>query len=148
MAAVNVDAGLVVADAHKRGRKDEMLISMQNGCICCTLRGDFVVELAKMAKSGDYDYIIIESTGISEPMQVAESFTADFSQVMMDADDSLKDFKEEDRQIFKDVYVSTPLSSRSILTLMSAPQQAALTRFVHLTLASLFSTLSDSSRSL
>lgn len=101
MAAVNVDAGIVLADARKKGRAAEKMIEMQNGCICCTLRGDFVVELAKMAKAGEYDYVLIESTGISEPQQVAESFTADFTKAMMGADGALDAFEVEDRKIFR-----------------------------------------------
>lgn len=103
MAAINVDAGIVLADGQKKGRDAEKMIAMQNGCICCTLRGDFVIELAKMAKAGDYDYVIIESTGISEPQQVAESFTADFSQAMMGMDGSLDQFNEEEKKVFREV---------------------------------------------
>ena len=103
MAAVNVDAGTVVADSRRQGRKAEKLIAMQNGCICCTLRGDFVIELARMAKAGEYDYVVIESTGISEPQQVAESFTADFTQAMMGADGGLDQFSEDEKKMFREM---------------------------------------------
>ncbi|MCK1999092.1 GTP-binding protein [Psychrobacillus psychrodurans] len=73
MSEVNVDASLV-----KQGgflRTEEKLIEMQNGCICCTLREDLVIEVAKLAQLGDIDYIVIESSGISEPVPVAQTFT-------------------------------------------------------------------------
>jgi G3E family GTPase len=73
MSEVNVDASLV-----KQGgflRTEEKLIEMQNGCICCTLREDLVIEVEKLAQLGDIDYIVIESSGISEPVPVAQTFT-------------------------------------------------------------------------
>ncbi|KAJ9627920.1 hypothetical protein H2203_003139 [Taxawa tesnikishii (nom. ined.)] len=103
MAAVNVDEGIIVADSKKKGREAEKMIAMQNGCICCTLRGDFVIELAKMARAGEYDYVIIESTGISEPQQVAESFTANFTEAMMNADGALDQFDEEEKKVFNEI---------------------------------------------
>jgi len=73
MSEVNVDASLI-----KQGgflRTEEKLVEMQNGCICCTLREDLIVEVEKLAQLGEIDYIVIESSGISEPVPVAQTFT-------------------------------------------------------------------------
>eukprot|EP00037_Helgoeca_nana_P020505 m.203759 g.203759 ORF g.203759 m.203759 type:complete len:527 (-) comp25286_c0_seq1:72-1652(-) len=75
MAEVNIDASLV----RDGGLVDSAgsLVEMQNGCICCTLREDLLIESARLAREGQFDYLVIESTGVSEPMQVAEAFTFD-----------------------------------------------------------------------
>ncbi len=75
MSEVNVDAQLVKRGDAALSRVDERLIEMQNGCICCTLREDLLVEVAKLAREQRFDYLLIESTGISEPLPVAETFT-------------------------------------------------------------------------
>ena len=72
MASVNVDA-LLIGDHISH--VEEKIISMQNGCICCTLREDLLIEVKLLVEEKRFDYILIESTGISEPMQVAETFT-------------------------------------------------------------------------
>jgi len=73
MSEVNIDASMI-----KKGgfvRSEEKLVELQNGCICCTLREDLIIEVEKLVRAGNIDYIVIESTGISEPIPVAQSFT-------------------------------------------------------------------------
>ncbi|KAK9327731.1 CobW/HypB/UreG, nucleotide-binding domain-containing protein [Lipomyces starkeyi] len=99
MSALNIDASLITH--HK-------LIQLQNGCICCTLRGDLLSELATLAKSGAFQYVVIESTGISEPMQVAETFTSEFSRALMDdqedaAGNGNNEADESEKAILKEI---------------------------------------------
>jgi G3E family GTPase len=75
MSEVNVDAQLVREGGAQLSRVDERLVEMTNGCICCTLREDLLVEIGKLAREGRFDYLLIESSGISEPLPVAETFT-------------------------------------------------------------------------
>lgn len=75
MSEINIDAELVKSGGADLKRAEEKLIKMHNGCICCTLREDLLVEVARLAREGRFDYLLIESTGISEPMPVAETFT-------------------------------------------------------------------------
>lgn len=75
MSEVNIDAALVRDGGADLSRTDEQLVEMSNGCICCTLREDLLIEVSRLAKEGRFDYLLIESTGISEPMPVAETFT-------------------------------------------------------------------------
>lgn len=74
MSEVNIDAKLV-ANEHTLSRTDEKLVEMSNGCICCTLREDLMIEVEKLAKENRFDYLLIESTGISEPIPVAQTFS-------------------------------------------------------------------------
>jgi G3E family GTPase len=107
MAAVNVDANLVRRSTESRGKKDngeirvkEKVIQMQNGCICCTLRSDLLTELARLAWSDSgFDHVVIESSGISEPQQVAETFTTELTEAMIDAEG----METEEKAIFAKV---------------------------------------------
>ena len=74
MSEVNVDARLV-EDQNTLSRTEEKLVEMSNGCICCTLREDLMVEVERLAKEDRFDYLLIESTGISEPIPVAQTFS-------------------------------------------------------------------------
>lgn len=74
MSDINIDAAVIKNDVSLN-RSDEKLVEMSNGCICCTLREDLLIEVNKLAKDGRFDYLVIESTGISEPLPVAETFT-------------------------------------------------------------------------
>ena len=73
MSEVNIDASLVKQGGFSK--TDEKLVEMQNGCICCTLREDLLIEVEKLVSLSDIDYIVIESSGISEPIPVAQTFT-------------------------------------------------------------------------
>jgi G3E family GTPase len=75
MSEVNIDADLVQNGGAALSRTEEKLVELSNGCICCTLREDLLVEVSRLAKEGRFDYLLIESTGISEPLPVAETFT-------------------------------------------------------------------------
>lgn len=74
MSEVNIDARLVERE-NTLSRTDEKLVEMSNGCICCTLREDLMVEVERLAKENRFDYLLIESTGISEPIPVAQTFS-------------------------------------------------------------------------
>ena len=89
MSEVNIDADLVRDGGANLSRTDEKLVEMTNGCICCTLRDDLLREVRVLAESGRFDYLLIESTGISEPLPVAATF----------------DFRSEDGDSLSDVAV-------------------------------------------
>lgn len=108
MSEVNIDATLVVQGGASLSRTEEQLVEMSNGCICCTLREDLLNEVARLAEAGRFDYLLIESTGISEPMPVAETFQfqgedgrslstvarLDTMVTVIDAGSFLKDYQE------------------------------------------------------
>lgn len=93
MSEVNIDADLVRADTELSWT-DETLVEMSNGCICCTLRGDLLDEVRRLASEGRFDYLLIESTGISEPLPVAATF--DFRD---EFDNSLADVSRLDTMV-------------------------------------------------
>ena len=110
MSEVNIDAALVRGGEASLSRAEEQLVEMTNGCICCTLREDLLREVARLAGEDRFDYLLIESTGISEPMPVAETFTfadedgkslADVARLdtmvtLVDSEHFLREFGSED----------------------------------------------------
>jgi G3E family GTPase len=107
MSEVNIDSA-TISNEVSLNRSDEKLIEMSNGCICCTLREDLLLEVTKLAKEGRFDYLVVESTGISEPLPIAETFTfsdedgvslsdvatLDTMVTVVDAVNFLKDYEE------------------------------------------------------
>jgi len=75
MSEVNIDSALVQNGGAELSRTEEKLVEMTNGCICCTLRDDLLKEVSRLATEGRFDYLLIESTGVSEPLPVAQTFT-------------------------------------------------------------------------
>lgn len=95
MSEVNIDAELIKYDGGANlSRTEEKLVEMSNGCICCTLRDDLLKEIRALAESGKYDYLLIESTGIAEPLPIATTF--DFRD---EAGDSLCDVSRLDTMV-------------------------------------------------
>ena len=86
MSEVNVDARLI-AEGTTLSRTDEKLVEMSNGCICCTLREDLIEEVARLANENRFDYLLIESTGISEPLPVAQTFFFDSDELPVNLSD-------------------------------------------------------------
>ena len=74
MSEINIDSAIIQNEVSLN-RSEEKLVEMSNGCICCTLREDLLKEVSTLAQTGRFDYLVIESTGISEPLPVAETFT-------------------------------------------------------------------------
>ena len=107
MSEINIDSAIIKNEVSL-SRSDEKLIEMSNGCICCTLREDLLEEVTKLAQQKRFDYLVIESTGISEPLPVAETFTfadedgvslsdvanLDTMVTVVDAVNFLKDYEE------------------------------------------------------
>lgn len=94
MGAINVDERLV-RESGALSHTQEKLVAMSNGCICCTLREDLLVEVSNLARAGRFDYLLIESSGISEPLPVAETFTFPYDE----AGHSLSDIAQLDTMV-------------------------------------------------
>ncbi|MCG8698179.1 MAG: GTP-binding protein, partial [Bacteroidales bacterium] len=133
MSEVNIDAQLV-ENENVLSRTDEKLVEMSNGCICCTLREDLVKEVEKLAQQNRFDYLFIESTGISEPIPVAQTFTYAFEEsgidltkwaeldtmvTVVDAFNFEKDFESLDTIADRDLNDSDLGDERSIVNLLT-----------------------------
>ncbi len=115
MSEVNIDAQVVERSADNAGaalsRTDERLVEMSNGCICCTLREDLLLEVKRLAAKGRFDYLLIESTGIGEPLPVAATF----------------DFTSEDGESLNDVArIDTMVTVVDAFNLLADPSGTAL----------------------
>jgi G3E family GTPase len=75
MSEVNIDADLIRDGGANLSRTDERLVEMTNGCICCTLRDDLLAEVRRLGEEGHFDYLLIEGTGIAEPLPIASTFS-------------------------------------------------------------------------
>ena len=132
MSEVNIDHQLV-KDGAKLSRTEEKLVEMSNGCICCTLREDLMLEVQKLARMGKFDYLLIESTGISEPIPVAQTFTfasgedlIDLTEIseldtmvtVVDAFNFFKDFGTDERLIDR-ALVDDSTDERTIVNLLT-----------------------------
>lgn len=131
MSEVNIDSKLVKHGEASLSRVDEKLVEMQNGCICCTLREDLLIEVKALAASQRFDYLLIESTGISEPLPVAETFTftdesgtslGDVAQLdtmvtVVDAKNFLADWQSKDHLETRGLALN-PEDERSIVDLL------------------------------
>ncbi|MFT3989800.1 MAG: zinc metallochaperone GTPase ZigA [Luteolibacter sp.] len=132
LSEVNVDAEELRRGDAALSHTEERLVEMSNGCICCTLREDLMIEVKRLAREGRFDAILIESTGVSEPMPVAETFTfedengrslADFAQIdcmvtVVDAPNFLRDFSTRERLKDRDQALGEA-DERTIVDLLS-----------------------------
>ncbi|AQG77879.1 GTP-binding protein [Spirosoma montaniterrae] len=137
MSEVNIDAELVRQEGNL-SRTEEKLVEMSNGCICCTLREDLMVEVEKLAQEGRFDYLLIESSGISEPLPVAQTFSfvdeangidlsrfarLDTMVTVVDAFNFPKDFGSTDtihsRELNRNAGTPDPSDTRTIVNLLT-----------------------------
>jgi G3E family GTPase len=131
MSEINIDAQLVREGGAALSRTEEQLVEMTNGCICCTLRDDLLREVARLAQANRFDYLLIESSGISEPLPVAETFTfaadvgvplqelaqLDTLVTVVDAHNLLREFESLDTLADRDMAVSAD-DERTIVNLL------------------------------
>lgn len=131
MSEVNIDAQLVRTGGAELSRVEEQLVAMTNGCICCTLREDLLVEVSRLARAGAFDYLLVESSGISEPLPVAETFTfadglgrslsdsarLDTMVTVVDAHNLLREFAGKDDLADRGLG-ATPDDARSVIDLL------------------------------
>lgn len=132
MSEVNIDAQLV-EKGSMLSRTEEKLVQLSNGCICCTLRDDLVKEVTRLVETGRFDYLLIEGTGIAEPMPIAQSFSYAFDELgvdltkisrldtmvtVVDAFNFAKDFGSADTLADRIYNETTPTGSRSIVDLL------------------------------
>ena len=132
MSEINIDATLVRGGQATLSRTEEKLVEMTNGCICCTLREDLLEEVAGLARDGRFDYLLVESTGISEPMPVAETFTfadesgqslsdvavLDTMVTVVDAANFLRDFGSSDDLVDRNLGLSDE-DERNVVDLLT-----------------------------
>ncbi|MET3115044.1 G3E family GTPase [Pedobacter sp. CG_S7] len=132
MSEVNIDANLI-RNQNTLSKTEEKLVEMSNGCICCTLREDLMIEVEKLAKENRFDYLLIESTGISEPIPVAQTFsfidetigidlskfsTLDTMVTVVDAYNFYKDFGSAERLLDRNM-VDDLADKRTIVNLLT-----------------------------
>ncbi|HCQ33423.1 MAG TPA: hypothetical protein DIV54_07970, partial [Verrucomicrobiales bacterium] len=132
MSEVNIDAALVRSGDASLSHTEEKMVEMSNGCICCTLREDLLHEVGKLALEDRFDHLIIESTGVSEPMPVAETFTfenedgtslgeiaeIDTMVTVVDAPNFLRDFSTTEKLVDRGQEVGDS-DERTIVDLLS-----------------------------
>jgi G3E family GTPase len=133
MSEVNIDAQLVKQE-NVLSRTEEKLVEMSNGCICCTLREDLMIEVEKLAKENRFDYLLIESTGISEPVPVAQTFSfvdeangidlsrfayIDTMVTVVDAYNFPRDFGSIDTIATRNLNENDPQDQRTIVNLLT-----------------------------
>lgn len=133
MSEVNIDARMVEKQ-NSLSRTEEKLVELSNGCICCTLREDLVTEVEKLAKQNRFDYLVIEGTGIAEPIPIAQTFTYSFEDsgidlrqwarldtmvTVVDAFNFAKDFNSLDTVYSRKMNKDVPTDKREIVNLLT-----------------------------